>query len=307
MSKRLLYLIPGLMLFISLMLLTNHGLPPADRAIYQTAIDQQALVTAFGDYRLSDYPVRFFDGRYDHVIYQGEIRRERPHLRTLAATAVMIDGRYQLIVPTIQRMSNTLGLIGLAQTTPIDVSPSALQAAMLWHEGFHCYQLSRFDEAITAQLPDPPSDPEGFVAREIDRRDELIKQYQAAEGLLDRLIKSQDDKEIHQLGREFLKQYHARRQQLTQSAKLFESFYEMIEGTAQYVESLAYRAIAGPSAYEAYYDAPISGSDRGMAKYYRLGRKLCLALDKLQVDWSQSYHFDQSLVSVLEHVLEETK
>lgn len=48
-----------------------------------------------------------------------------------------------------------------------------------------------------------------FVAREIDRRDELIRQYQAAEGLLDRLIKSQDDEELRQLGREFLKQYHA--------------------------------------------------------------------------------------------------
>lgn len=305
MLKRLLYLIPGLVLAISLYMLSNQSLSQTDLTIYQSALDLQDQMTSFTDFQLSDYPVRYFDGNKDYVLSQGEIRPDKPYFKALAATAVEINGEYQIILPTIDRMTNTLSLLSLGQDAEMSYDSHALQSATLWHEGFHCYQLTNFEENLDRFFPDRPIDNDNFLSQEIDHSDELLTGYQAAEMILDQAIESQTESQTKQLAGDFLQKYHTRRQDLTDQAKIFESFYEMIEGTAQYIESQAYLELAGPAAYKTYYFDSSPENDRGMAKYYRMGRKICLLLDKVSPGWSENYHFEQSLVSVLEQSLEE--
>ena len=305
MLKRLLYLIPGIVLAISLFMLSNQSLSQADLTIYQSALELQNQMTGFTDFQLSDYPVRFFDGNKDYILSQGQIRQDKPYFKALAATAVEIEGEYQIVLPTIERMTSTMSLLSLGQDTSMSYDSHALQSATLWHEGFHCYQLTSFEENLNRLFPDRPIDNDVFLSQEIDRSDELLAGYRAAEMFLDQAIESQTKSEIKQLAGNFLDKYHTRRQDLTEQAKIFESFYEMIEGTAQYIESQAYLELAGPAAYETYYFDSPPENDRGIAKYYRMGRKICLLLDRVSPSWSENYHFEQSLVSVLEQSLEE--
>ena len=62
----------------------------------------------------------------------------------------------------------------------------------------------------------------------------------------------------------------------------------MVEGTAQYVESMAYRALRDTGAWETEYltEKELSG---GSGKYYTLGMLKCLLLDTLAPEWKNGF------------------
>ncbi len=304
MKKRLLYLTFGLLLTAAVLLSSTSGFSRTDRQHYETAIAMDS--ESFPGYHLKDYTVRYFDGDVDYVLKDGVLSKEKPVFRSLVATIEEVNGELQVVVPTAERMKDTLSLLGMGQEgLETSIDHDALQVATLWHEGFHCYQLSHFEGAINRESL--PEDLETFIAQEIDAKEELISAFLEAENMLERAINAKELHQAKEFAAEFLSIYHKRRENLTEEARQMESLYEMMEGSAQYIESKIYRAQAGEEAYVEYYMPRESEYLYGISKYYQLGRKICLVLDKLEPDWSTDFDFSMSLSEVLEESIKEER
>ncbi|MCR5105545.1 MAG: hypothetical protein K6B68_14010 [Eubacterium sp.] len=79
-----------------------------------------------------------------------------------------------------------------------------------------------------------------------------------------------------------------------------EDFYEMVEGTAYYVEANAVRYENGEAAYTDKYIKTIDEYSGGNSKYYHLGMLECMLLNELDPEWKDSYSFDRPLSEVIE-------
>lgn len=310
MKTRWMYLVPGILMLTAILIATPSGLPQADQAIYEAAIafDENHVINSFPSYSIQDYTFRFFDGTHDYVIRDRNVTKEKPFLRSLAATTVQVEGEWQVLVPTIERMNSTLSFLGKGQDLS-SIDSDALQVATLWHEGFHSYQMTHFEENLAKymNLHDMPENIESFVAEYIDADEHLKKDYLQAEQILDTAIASKNLEETKRLASEFLDVYYRRRENLTEKARQMESLYEMIEGSAQYIESLIYRAQAGEEAYQEYYMTTDTVAANGISKYYTMGRKICLVLDKLSPDWSKDFDFSVGLAELLAKNIEEER
>lgn len=311
MKKRVLYAFVGLILLFAFLFNGNSELSAEDLSFYQKALglEGRSSQRVFPQYRVSDYTLRYYDGDVDYVVRAGEIQREKPAIRSLAATIYEVDGEQQIVVPTAERMRKSMGL--LAASRGLDPDPildeDALQVSTIWHEGFHCYQFTNFSKEISEGLNMEEFkniDKDELIRESIDANPNLVDNYVSAERILDQALKSNDPEETTFLGQEFLNIYHKRRQSMKERSQKFESLYETIEGTAQYVESRAYLDMAGETAYHDYYVGEEQGYIQGIGKYYQMGRKICLLLDKLDPDWSQEFDFSKSLDILLKEQLE---
>nr|MCR5102965.1 hypothetical protein [Eubacterium sp.] len=86
---------------------------------------------------------------------------------------------------------------------------------------------------------------------------------------------------------------------LTDEENRAEALYEMMEGSAYYVESKAVSYENGEAVYRKNYLDTASEYADGNAKYYHHGMLECMLLDQLNPEWKTSYSFDRTLDEVI--------
>ena len=142
---------------LAMWLLTGEsGLSEEDIEIYEQTAAMQDQVDGLGflDFRLEDYPVAMYDGKWDYVIYQGEIKKRAPVLETFAGTAYPVEDHFEVVVPTVGQLDQLLSLAGVVEGMVSGNGYGAEeQTAAIWHEAFHAYQLTNY--AILGEWVDP--------------------------------------------------------------------------------------------------------------------------------------------------------
>lgn len=104
----------GIVLTAGYFLTGTSTVSEQDQEIYQSALRQQAEVDKmkFDDFRLEDFPIAMYDGEWEYVFYEGEIKKREPVLETFAGTAYPVDDHFEVIIPAMERMDSVLSLTG---------------------------------------------------------------------------------------------------------------------------------------------------------------------------------------------------
>lgn len=311
-AKRVVVLFIGIILVGSVILTGNYGLSDTDKKCYEDAGSMQKKIEEIGfqDFKLEDYPVAFCDGKHDYVIMASgdsyTIHKRKPVLDTFVATAYEVEGHYEVIAPTKEMMSGFMNIAGAAEQSvagnPEMNYDESTQVATIWHETFHCWQLTRFGDNISSLNGEHNFSEEDYgeklIVRECDENSEVAALYKKSIGLLKKAAITEDTEQI----RAFLLQYKdiqkQRNELLGEATQRLENYYTSVEGSACYVEAMVCRYIDEKKFEENYMEA-IDLYAKGSSKYYYSGMAQCMILDKLDSTWKAGYDFSEPLINII--------
>lgn len=270
-----------------------NGLSAANVDVCKTAVGLEGKDGCFGfeNFFLTDYPVAFYDGDNDYRItwQSGEysITKRPPVIDSLVATAYEVDGEFEVLSPTIEKMSSFMGLMsaGMVEYT------SEHHAAVLWHEAFHCYQMTDYSASIKNICPEIN---EQIIVEQADgnsRAAELLKMQMQ---LLEASVRTDDIDKIRENMIKYKQADEERKQLLPEGVTALESYYTIVEGTACYIEACAYKELL-PESYDEEYISAISRYDNGSSKYYRIGMAQCMILERLAPGKLSGYTFSKPM------------
>ncbi|MBQ8935608.1 MAG: hypothetical protein IJ049_04325 [Oscillospiraceae bacterium] len=309
------YLLLGITL-IGLVIVTGaYGLDQADRDIYEMAMELDDAADGFGfrGFSVKEHTVRISNGRVDYVMWDGAWEKEPAAFDTLVATAQEIDGAYQVILPSYRAFSDFLQSMetfatlseGGGSFSSETYSPEA-HAATLWHEAFHAWQFSRFEDDMTGFMEGTAlgdTSPESVIASKVDPDKGYMQSLENEVNYLYRAYSAENREDVLSWLRLALDEETQRRDRLDEEAVAAERYLEMVEGTARYVESLAYRELTDTDAWRAAYltEGELSG---GADKYYTIGMLKCLLLDTLAPGWQDGFALPADLSEALEDAMQ---
>ena len=309
------YAAAGVLLVIGVAATGTYGLPAVDREIYVTAIDIQDEMqeNGFSGFGVDDKKVRFFNGSVDYVVSGAEVTKEEAVFDTFVGTTCEIDGEYQVILPTYDNFSEMFNILGTAQAMAdgstqfsADNYSTNAHVATLWHEAFHAWQLTNWEEEIVAQGVEAglteTDDMQEIVVNDIDSNEALVVSFSDEMELLAAAYETTDLTEKKALVAEALEIAEARKAQLSEKNAYVEHYFEMMEGTARYVEAEAYRLLEGDEAWSQMYLGEFVYSN-GSGKYYEMGMYKCLLLDQLAPEWKADFGVTDSLDTYLSHAI----
>lgn len=310
---RMLYGLAGLVLLAAYLLTGTYGLSPQNKQSYALALQMQdtADTLHFKNFHLADFPVAFYDGEQEYVFFENQIHTREPVYAMLVASIYEAGpGKYEVIVPILEDMGRVVEFASRMQFTADHVPgyDEKTHATVLWHEAFHAWQFTHFKENIEAPMQAVQDKEEiasdEYIRQEMDDQPQAKELFEQEIQLLLQAAGSQDP----QIRRTLLKQYwdlrDSRHQLLSPQMRQLESFFEQVEGSAQYVESMIYLAFKGQDAYNSKYIQPAGQYHNGTAKYYNSGMLKCLLLDAICPGWQASYQWDQNLDALLRKALE---
>ncbi|MCM1179642.1 MAG: hypothetical protein NC347_05250 [Clostridium sp.] len=309
MKKRIAVLLLGIVLTAGVVLTGNYGLSDADKMCYERAVKLQEKINEIGfqEFALADYPVAFCDGKRDYVVTPSEpsyrIEKRKPVLDTFVATAYEVNGHYEVIVPTKEMMSELMDVVGIAVNGEAQSGyHEEQQIAAIWHEAFHCWQLSRFEENISAFTGGHSFDEEGYgeelIVKACDGNSEAAALYGEGARLLKEAAEQEDKEEIKTLMSQYKDIWEKRNALLDETVQGLENYYTSVEGSACYVEAMVCREIDGERFEEDYMDS-IDFYVNGSSKYYHSGMAQCMILDRLDSTWKAGYDFSRPLIHVI--------
>lgn len=282
-----------------------YGISEKNTEIYKQAVSlEQSADFGFENFRLTDYPVAFYDGDKDYVLtYQnGEIATDtrNPVLDALVATAYPVDGHYEVLVPTAERMSS---LVGVISAGTYDYSTEE-QVSMLWHEAFHCYQLTNFKDNIEMITKGVNLDISDILITETaDSNPKAVSLYTEQAELLQSAVNTDNIDKISNYMVQYKQLDTERKALLTADVSVIEEYYTRVEGSARYIEACVYKTQRPQDFMQNYIDS-ISIYSNGTGKYYNKGMALCMILDRLDPDWKNGYDFSVSLDELIYSELE---
>lgn len=291
----------GVLLAASVALTGTYGLPKVDREIYETAIDLEEKMqqNGFVGFAPSEFKIRFFNGKSDYVMANGEVTKEEAAFSTFVGTTSEIDGEYQVILPTYDNFSEMFSLLDTAQSAAggemsfgEDTYSTNAHVATLWHESFHAWQMTNWEEDIETAYAkaglteeDSMSD---MILNEVDSDEQLVVSFSEEMELLIKAYETKDVEEKKQLVTEALALADKREEQVGEKVAYAENYFEMIEGSARYIEAEAYRLLEGEAAWNETYFGTFTYSN-GTGKYYDMGMYKCLLLDELMPEWKDDF------------------
>lgn len=313
-TGKLLYGITGLALAIATAATGSYGLSERNQKIYEQAISLQPEVDKLGfqDFWLAEYKVRFFDGDVDYVVKDGAIKKEKPVFSTFVGTTYEVDGEYQVILPVVENFAEMFDLLGAADalsegsvTFEKNTYGEAEHTATLWHETFHAYQMSHYQDQVMGLLQGKQFEDgmENVIVEGVDSGKNMVSYFQEEAGLLRQAYFEQDQEEKKALIRDYLKLDQQRRELLSKDACVAEDYYETIEGCACYVESCIISSLKGKEEMEKQYIDHFAYSN-GTGKYYKIGMLKCYLLNQTAQGWSGEYKFESSLNELLEEAVQ---
>lgn len=294
--KKLMIILTGIALAAAVIATGTYGLTQKNIDIYNRAAAIDSSVTGFEDFSMTDYPVAFYDGEYDYVLTWGNegynIDKRAPVISFAVATAYPVDGHYEVLAPTVEKLSSILGIMSMGEA---DYGEEE-QVATIWHEAFHCYQLSNYYDNIE-KICSADVD-ESIISEYADTNAQAVQLFTEQAELLEKAVKSED---IDML-REYMVKYKQldiqRKALLSENVNDLEEYYSIVEGTACYVESCVYKAQLPDKFTESYIDN-IGTYSGGSSKYYRAGMAQCMILDKLDAEWKNGLDFSEPLTDII--------
>ena len=302
--KEICGILAGLILLVAYILTGTYGLSPKDKELYNDALALQKIADAIGfvGFRLEDYPVAFYDGKNEYVIESdGSVEKRDPILSVMVATAYPVGDHMEVIVPTYK---NLLAIVGLGNPAAGageggEARQWAYCISTIWHEALHAWQLTYHWEGIALWKTG-----DDFEGSGVDQNTEVRALYQQQLALLMQGALETDHKKLEAVAIAVCDLEDKIKEKLSDELYNLSAQTELTEGSAQYFESMIFRALCGE---EAYVDHYIEGMDiyrEGRNKYYTLGSGKCLLLDKLNPAWKNNFVMDRSFAKMLREALQ---
>lgn len=308
--EKITILLIGIVLVIGVILTGNYSLSAEDKECYESAVKLQENIDKIGfkDFKLTDYPIAFCDGKHDYVMIPSGssycIQKRKPVLDTFAATIYEVNGHYEVIVPTKELMSKFMGVAGGMETAVAGDSGynQNEQVATIWHEGFHCWQFDNFEDNISGLNGGHDFDEKGYgeelIVKECDEDDKAVALYKEETELLKRATMQNDKEEIRRLMLQYKDIQEKRNALLDETVQKLEDFYTSVEGSACYIEAMCCKYL-DKKRFESYYMENINSYIKGSSKYYYSGMAQCMILDNLDSTWKAGYDFSQPLINII--------
>ena len=300
MKKVIIFVLVGIMLATGVIATGTYGLSEEDIEIYERAVSIEDDF-GFDGFTITDYPVSFYDGDNDYVVVweNGEysITRRNAVMDFIVATAYPVDEHYEVLTPTIEKMSSLLGLLSMGNGS----YGADEHIATLWHEAFHCYQLTNYLENIES-IPLVAVD-ESLIAENADTNEQAVRLFEQKSELLKKAVKTDDIDKIREYIVEYKKLDEERKTLLSDEVNSVEEYYTRIEGTACYIEACVYKSLL-PDSFENNYIEAISEYGGGSGKYYKTGMAMCMILDTVNPEWKNGYDFSEPLINLIYTELE---
>lgn len=290
----------GVVLVAGVIATGRYGLAEENIAIYKKAVALESADNfGFEGFNLTDYPVAFYDGDKDYVIKwdngEYEISERSPVINSIVATAYPVDEHYEVLTPTVEKMSSLLGLIG-GGTYGTDE-----HIATLWHEAFHCWQLTNYLDNIES-IPLVAVD-ERIIAENADTNEQAVALFEQQAQLLQSAVETNDIDMIREYIVKYKELEQERKALLSDEVNTLEDYYTRVEGTACYIEACVHKTLL-PDSFETNYIQTISGYSGGSAKYYKTGMAMCMILDNISPEWKNEYDFSKPLINLIYEELE---
>lgn len=300
MKKVIAFVLVGVILVVGVIATGTYGLAEENIEIYERAVSFEDNF-GFDGFYITDYPVAFYDGDKNYVVVweNGEysINKRKAVMDFIAATAYPVDGHYEVLTPTVEKMSSLVGLLSAG-----DGSYGADEhVATLWHEAFHCYQLTNYLENIKS-VPLVAVD-ESLIAENADANEQAVRLFEQKSELLKKAVKADDIDKIREYIVEYKKLDEERKTLLSDEVNSVEEYYTRIEGTACYIEACVYKKLL-PDSFESSYIETISEYGGGSGKYYKTGMAMCMILDTVDPEWKDGYDFSEPLINLIYTELE---
>ncbi len=290
MKARVIYVIIGIGLLVGVFSTRIQTIDPETLALIERAREVDMENELWPGYKFSDYPLDVNYGKVEFKYLNGRITKQKPTIDILAMTAIQEeDGPVIKVLPEamIRKMSDTKG----------DKSKKGrgdVYMTFLFHEGFHCFQL---DENIgyNIDMEEPIDDKFYNILNRLDNDSEYKNLWiREAVCLTDYL--ENNNKVL------WVEAYNKRMVYLEKILEedfawymTMENEFELIEGTAKYVEDKLLERLTGefvePTNPNLYYN--------GTGKFYNNGRLKALILDK-GVEWKKDvFEFEKTLTSMI--------
>ncbi len=296
MKTKIILLVTGLLLLTGFFGTSKQALSERNVAIYEKTLSlEDTIDTGFSGYVFSAVPVRFFAGDADYVRKGDTFVKQKPLFQVLAATALLHEGNYTLIVPTVEMMEGVFSLLSPPDTQYTDT----LHAAVLWHEGFHAYQLENYENQVTA-LPGCGAEDSAFQPADANEAARAL--FMDGLKALHQAVNEEDPQKIRTYVKTFVQLAEERDALLPEETQAAERFKETVEGTAYFVEMRATEAMGED--ISAYTDLPAFYTN-GPGKYYNSGRMMWMILNKLDPVRMESYDFSLPLRTIMEEIAKE--
>ena len=300
MKKVIAFVLVGVILVVGVIATGTYGLAEENIEIYERAVSFEDDF-GFDGFYITDYPVAFYDGDKNYVVVweNGEysINKRKAVMDFIVATAYPVDGHYEVLTPTVEKMSSLVGLLSAG-----DGSYGADEhVATLWHEAFHCYQLTNYLENIES-VPLVAVD-ESLIAENADANEQAVRLFEQKSELLKKAVKADDIDKIREYIVEYKKLDEERKTLLSDDVNSVEEYYTRIEGTACYIEACVYKKLL-PDSFESSYIETISEYGGGSGKYYKTGMAMCMILDTVDPEWKDGYDFSEPLINLIYTELE---
>ena len=301
MKKAIIVILIGAVLVAGVIATGSRGISEDNIAVYEKAVSLESENSfGFEGFALTDYPVAFYDGDRNYVFTweNGEytITKRAAALNFIVATAYPVEGHYEVLTPTIEKMSSLLVLMGQEQGG----YGTEEHIATLWHEAFHCFQLTNYKENIEGICAEAD---ESLIAEYADKNEAAVTLFRQKAQLLRNAVLCNDIDKI----REYIVQYkrldEERKALLSDEVNALEEYYTRVEGTACYVEACVYE-MQLPEGFETNYIDAIGEYGGGSGKYYKQGMAMCMILDTIDPEWKQSYDFSEPLINLIYAELE---
>lgn len=317
---KVIYAALGIFLAVGSIATASYGLSEVNRNIYQDALalDETMQELGFDSFTLKTTKVRFYDGNNDYVVQvdaEGHIiiKKEKPQMDVYAGTTVEADGQWQALLPTYEHFSRLFDALealgsyeqgmqeGSFAFSKSDYGESS-HAATIWHEAFHAWQSEKWPKDMEALMEKAgignEDSREDIIVREVDSDRELVELFNEEMQLLMKAYQAEGPEEKRALIANVLEIAEKRKEKLSQAAETMEYFLENYEGSARYVESVAYRELEGETAWEMIYLSEFR-YENGSGKYYDMGMLKCMLLDQLLDGWQKEFSPETGLNELL--------
>ena len=299
--KKMIIILTGIALAAGVLATGTYSLTQKNIDIYERAVTIESSVIGFEDFAVTDYPVAFYDGEYEYVLTWENgnytIDRRSPSISFAVATAYPVDDHYEVLAPTVEKMFSIMGMMSIGETN----YGIEEQVATIWHEAFHCYQLTYYYDNITGICAEDVD--ESIFFEYVDTNANAVDLFTEQLKLLEKAVKCDNINTLREYMIKYKQLDMQRKTLLPTDVTEMEEYYTIVEGTACYVEACVYRAEL-PDRFAEEYINNIGEYRKGSSKYYRAGMAQCMILDKLNAEWKNELDFSEPLKDLIYRELE---
>ena len=301
--KKVVVILVGIVLLAGVIFTGTYGVSQKNIEVYERAMEMQSIADTIGwaDFRIADYPIAVYDGENEYVFTRNkrgyDVNKRAVTMNFLVATAYPVDDHFEVITPSVEQMSSFIGLASAGATEYGIVEHSVT----LWHEAFHCYQLTNYMEVIKNICPEGIE--ENTITLHADTNKGAVDLFKRQAEILEAAVKSEDIDRIRAYIVEYKKLEEERNALLDEKIIHTEEYYERVEGGAYYVEALMHGEM-NPEKFQNDYIGGISEFSNGSSKYYRTGMAQYMIMDVLNPGWKANYDFSEPVMELIYEELE---